>query len=189
MPRYSEHSLTTGQVAKACDVSQRTVINWINKGILKAYTLPGRGDRRVLPCDLEDFMREQGIRIGLQSKTDRENQKILIVDDDPLMLKALSRSIRSKGYKVISAADGFEAGLQLEREHPELVILDLQMPRIDGFQVLKTIQQFASTRTIVISGANFTLLEKARKQGADAVLPKPFDEHQLHTKIAELLSG
>jgi excisionase family DNA binding protein len=185
-------ALTTGQVAKICSVSQRTVINWINKKALNAYLLPGRGDRRVPIEELRRFMGERGISESalddylLSSKV--VNRKVLVVDDDRLMARAMARSLSVEGFDVSVVYSGFEAGLMVERLSPSLVVLDLQMPDVSGFDVLRVIKSDCpGIHVLVVSGAGEEMLARALKSGADAVLAKPYDDRALH-RLAEKLA-
>lgn len=179
--------LTTGQVANYCGVTLRTVINWINKGLLKSHQLPGtRRDNRILPQDMVAFMVAHHIPIPDEyiDLSNNAEKMALVVDDNILFAKSLKRLLKRLNYTVSIAHDGFEAGLIYARIKPRLVTLDIQMPRLDGFAVLEKLQHPHSSKIIVISGMDNKSLNEATKSGADAVFPKPFDEEQLVKAIA-----
>ncbi|SMF54542.1 DNA binding domain-containing protein, excisionase family [Alteromonadaceae bacterium Bs31] len=175
---------TSGEVAKACGVTLRTVLNWIAKGLLKAHRLPGaRGDARILKSDLVDFMREHQMPIPVELET--SERKALIVDDERAMANSIQRVLRSLGFKTLVASDGFSAGLLYAQEKPQLMTLDLQMPKLNGMEVLQRIQHQKSGRILVISGMDATLLQATLELGADAYLAKPFDNEELEALLGQ----
>ena len=186
--------LTTGQVAARCGVNFRTVIRWIQKGYLKAHRLPGRGDHRVSMKDFLAFA-EHNQMVGAHEPAGKaltqSSNKVLIVDDDPLMARSIERSLLRAGCETAIANDGFRAGLLLHSFSPALITLDLKMTGIDGFDVLSLIRKSESLshiKILVVSGDTETRLEKAMSCGADDVLPKPFDNQVLLSKVERLLN-
>lgn len=176
-------SLTTGQVASFCSVSLRTVINWINRGLLPAHKLPGRGDHRIQRRDLVGFMRDNQMPVPpeLLDTGAPAPATALVVDDDAAMSRAIGRVLREAGFEVSVVHNGFAAGMALMRLQPRLMTLDLQMPGLSGFDVLSQMQAqgVGDTRVIVISGAGAESLARARQAGAAAVFAKPFDDNAL----------
>ncbi|TQV76008.1 response regulator [Exilibacterium tricleocarpae] len=176
-------SLTTGQAAAFCSVSLRTVINWINRGLLAAHKLPGRGDHRIQPQDLVQFMRTNDMPVpqALLDGAQSETRVALVVDDDGAMARSISRVLRQAGFEVTAVHNGFEAGMALMRLRPQLMTLDLQMPGLSGFEVLAQMREqgLTETRVIVISGMDAGSRARAGEAGAAAVLAKPFDESEL----------
>lgn len=184
-----QKTLTTGEIAEFCDVNFRTVIRWIDRGLLKSYKLPGRGDNRVQPADFVAFLQENNMPIPDEfAELDRQN-RILVIDDDEGMASAISRLLIRQGYEVEVAHSGFEAGSKLASFQPVLVTLDLSMPGIDGFDVLRTLrtQHDSAIKVIVISALNDMQLEKAIEQGADLTFRKPFDNDALITAVTQLI--
>ncbi len=179
--------LTSGEIAKYCDVTLRTAIRWIERGHLKAYKLPGRGNNRIQVADFIDFLKEN--KMPIPEKFQEQNTRILIVDDDLSVAKALSRIIRSLGYEYKIVTDGFQAGLELAKFNPQLITLDLMMPKMNGFEVLSYIRQsgFTATKVLVLSSAGNEALEKAKTLGADAALDKPYDNNEIKEVIQRLL--
>jgi DNA-binding response OmpR family regulator len=116
---------------------------------------------------------------------------ILVVDDDPVIQKLLAVNFEMEGYRVVTAGDGEEALAQVALEHPDAVVLDVMMPKIDGIEVVRRMRADAGTAVIPV------LLLSARAQakdiaegldaGADAYMTKPFDPVDLLERVASLI--
>lgn len=174
-------TLTTGDIAKLCDVNLRTVIRWIDRGALKGFKLPGRGNNRVRVEDFIDFLNENGMPIPPELAGEG-NRRVLVIDDEPAITRVIKRILGAAGYEVSVAHDGFQGGTKLLQERPALVTLDLSMPGMDGFEVLEFIRktpEVAHTRVVVISALAESELHRAKDAGADLVLGKPFETDQL----------
>jgi two-component system response regulator VicR len=104
-------SLTTGDIAEYCDVNLRTVIRWIDKGSLKGYKLPGRGNNRVTVTNFVAFLKENNMPIP--SELLPNNKTILIVDDDKNMGITINRVLKNSGFQCDTATNGFLAGSKL----------------------------------------------------------------------------
>ena len=183
-------TLSTGEIAKLCDVNLRTVIRWIERGALKGFKLPGRGNNRVRVEDFLAFLVEHEIPIPAELQED--SRKVLVVDDEPAIARALQRVLRKHGLVAEVAADGFQAGTKLMKDRPILVTLDLSMPGLSGYDVLSFVREtpeIASTRILVISALGGEALQKAIDLGADAILNKPFDNHELVEVINKLVGA
>jgi two-component system response regulator VicR len=183
-----KHVLTTGEVAKYCGVNFRTVIRWIERGHLKAYQLPGRGDNRIEIEDFIEFLKQN--KMPIPDVFQEKNKRVLIVDDDDAMAKAIRRVLKRKGYQTLIAPDGFSAGAMLGTFIPHMVTLDLSMPGISGREVLDFIKEcdiLHETRVLVVSALDLSELEAAVEAGADDLLQKPFDNSTLLEKINELM--
>lgn len=117
--------------------------------------------------------------------------KILIVDDEPFNVDYLEQELQERGYQTVSAANGQEALAQVNAENPDLVLLDIMMPIMDGFTVLTRLKENGATRdvpVIIISAmSDLTSIVKGIKLGAEDYLPKPFDETLLHARIGACL--
>ena len=182
--------LTTGDIAAHCHVSQETVVNWIRRGQLKAYATPGR-HRRVHISDFRDFLSEHGMP-PMAPATRR--QRVLVVDADVKIVKLWVDFLsREADYELASASDGFEAGILTATFRPDLLILDLVMPNIDGFRVCETIRTSPDTRHIrllvvpvITTGRTSTA---ALRSGADCCMAKPLAVRELKLKVEELLQG
>lgn len=115
--------------------------------------------------------------------------KILIVDDEPLVRRSLGRAFKSQGHEILEAEDGLQ-GLQMWREHkPDLVFLDVLMPKMTGPQVLSEIGKQRSGKVILISAfSGEHNMETALQMGADLFIPKPFDDIFSIVSVAERLA-
>jgi excisionase family DNA binding protein len=182
---------TVFQASKYCNVSPKTIINWIEAGHIDAYKTVG-GHRRVKKTDLEDFMRRQGIPIPQEEVVD-ERKRILIVDDDAIIVETIVQALEEEefDYELISASDGFEAGLQVNHFRPHLLILDIMMPDIKGYEVCKKIrsnEETKDTKIIVLSAyLDDEKFKKMREYGADLCFSKPLPLPQLKEEVARLL--
>lgn len=179
--------LTTGEAARICGVNFRTVLRWIDRGLLPAYKLPGRGDRRVLSAELYRFMQENGIPD--RSAASSLPRRILITDDDPAMAHAIERVLRRADFETAIASNGFEAGAMLPTFKPGVLTLDLRMPGIDGLDVLRFLQRAelaAPLKTLVVSADTEKRLQEALTLGAHGILRKPFTNDELIGTIEQM---
>jgi two-component system KDP operon response regulator KdpE len=122
------------------------------------------------------------------SESGGEREKIAVVDDDPLIVRLLRTNLVKAGYRVLSAEDG-EAGLELvARELPDLVVLDLMLPKLDGYEVCRQIREF-SLVPIVLLTAKGEQVDKLRgfEMGADDYLTKPFSPPELLARMRAVL--
>ncbi|MFC2091378.1 response regulator [Elusimicrobiota bacterium] len=180
---------TTFNISKILDVYPTTVAKWIDEGKLKAFTTPG-GHRRVSRNDLIGFLGEYNIPVP-EELLEKRNKRVLIVDDDEDIQKTIITgfNIHTSGYDVKAVSDGFEAGHELHDFKPDIVLLDILLPGIDGLSVCKLIRtQSKSIKIVVITSFPSAELEnKLLQMGADAYLPKPFSIKELLDKIEMLL--
>lgn len=179
---------TTGQAAKICGVNFRTVIRWIERGLLRAHTLPGRGDRRIERQELLRFLDQEKIRLPKELKG--IPQRVLIVDDDVHVARAFQRVLRKEGIESTLAHDGFEAGFTISSTQPQVVVLDLNMPQIDGLSVLKTIRSnpnLTHTKVFIVSGTDTKKMSMAMELGADDFAAKPVKTSVFIKKILRLM--
>lgn len=179
--------LTTGEAARLCGVHFRTVIRWIDRGLLQAYKLPGRGDHRVPVEELRRFMRENGIP-DPNAPVDLP-KRILIADDEPSMARAIQRVLNKAGYETTIASNGFEAGAMLYTFKPGLMTLDLRMPGIDGVGVLEFLQKAylpGPLKILVVSADTEARLLQAQALGAHGIVRKPFGNDELLAAVERL---
>jgi excisionase family DNA binding protein len=183
--------LTVSQAGKYCKVSPKTIINWIDGGYIKAYKTVG-GHRRIKKEDLDQFLKDKGMPLPEEAKVE-EKKKILVVDDDRIIVETIVQSLEEDeyGYEMISASDGFEAGLQVSHFKPDLLILDIMMPDINGYEVCQKIKSNPDTKDIKIIVLSAYLDDEAFRQmkekGADACFSKPLPLEQLKYEVANLL--
>ena len=125
-------------------------------------------------------------------------KKILVVDDDPDMRNAITIILESQDYKIITAQDGVEALASLRAEQPDLMILDLLMPNMDGFAVLKTLQdgrwsKYRETPILILSSVREDAsrrryeLETALELNVDDYIEKPVSPQELLRRVDKLL--
>lgn len=185
--------LTTFEISQYIHVDLTTVVDWCRLGKLKAYKTPG-GHRRVQPEDFMEFLNKYEMPIPkewidrIQGRT-----KILIVDDEDEFRKTLRRVLETAfpQIQIYEAQDGFEAGKMALDYLPQLMILDLKMPGIDGFRVCSNIkkdERFEKTKILAVTGQDTDEnRERIIKEGADDYLPKPFNVEMMIKKVKTLL--
>lgn len=117
---------------------------------------------------------------------------ILVADDSPTIRKFVSISLKVKGYEIIQVADGMQALEVLPSEQIDLVITDLNMPNIDGFELIKTIrsnEDYKELPIIILSSLSANEdIEKGIQCGADAYLLKPFDSKRVLYEVSKFLN-
>lgn len=118
---------------------------------------------------------------------------ILAVDDDPDALDIVRTFLESRGYRVVTASDGHEALARLEKARPDLVLLDVMMPEIDGWEVARTIKnsrEFAGTRVVMLTArSDFTDKQEGLRAGADDYIVKPIRLQELGDKVERNLKA
>ena len=115
-------------------------------------------------------------------------KKILVVDDELAIIKFLRANLEANGYETLAASDGAEALQKVERELPDLIILDIMMPEIDGFEVCRRIREWSQIPIIMLS-ARADLMDKVKclDLGADDYLCKPFGKEELIARVKAVL--
>ncbi|MDX2198152.1 MAG: response regulator [Phycisphaerae bacterium] len=185
----SKSVFTTGEVAEICKLSQQTVIRCFDRGQLRGYRVPGSRFRRIPRDSLVQFMKENQIPLDqLESRKIR----VLVVDDDPAIVEMLLELLERDGrFEVTSASTGFDAGLQVEKFKPDIIVLDYMLPDINGNAVCRRIREddkHRDIRIIVVSGVvNRDDVEKLYAAGADDFLQKPFKIDALVKRLVELV--
>jgi excisionase family DNA binding protein len=171
---------TTFEAAKLCHVSPLSIINWVNAGRLPAFRTPG-GHRRIRREDLLRFMRDNGIPLPPELRDGSGRRRVLVVDDEANIRDVIAEHLSSRpnGYEVLTASDGFEAGRLVVTFRPDVVLLDLRMPGLDGFQVCRTIKAdpgTAATTVIAMTGYHTPETEaRILECGALRCLAKPVE--------------
>jgi len=188
-----ERFLSTGDIANYCEVTSAAVLKWIDSGKLPVFTTPG-GHYRVLRTDFRDFIARHGMFIdeGFFGKS-QGRKRILIVDDEPAVVAFIEGALRLEGdYELATAYDGFEAGHQLAIFKPDLIVLDIMLPGMDGFEIcrrLKTDPAMSHVKVLAVTGfATEENIEKILGYGADDFLAKPLKLADLKKKVHELLA-
>jgi len=188
MARHSY--LTTFQISKICEVNPTTVQNWIKEDKLRAFVTPG-GHRRVRPADLVAFMKQYGMPIP--DDLAKRAPLALIVDDDVDIQDLLAAALKGEreNLEILLARDGIAALLLIGERKPDLVVLDIRMPGMDGYEVCRKLRSSDGTRAIKIvaitgdhsPGTRTRILEA----GADLFFAKPFDIMEFSAACCRLL--
>ncbi len=187
----SRKKLTTVQIANMIGVSDQSISNWIDAGQLYAERTPG-GHRRVEREDLIKFLKMQKMRIP--SELGLIQPTVLIIDDEGETAEWIEKILSEKwpNFRIFKAFDGFDAGRMIMAWHPDLVILDLHMPGMDGFDVCRRIKsdvQIQSTKILAITEYPSPQTEQdIRAAGAEAYLATPVEEDDLIKLISDMLN-
>jgi two-component system, OmpR family, response regulator VicR len=188
--KQEKRFLTTGEVARYCAVSHLTVTNWIRAGKLCASRTPG-GHNRIRREDLLRFLIEHNFPVPQELA--KEGKQILVVDDERALAEIMAQALQEDGYQVSVAFDGYEAGLKMATLRPDLLVLDLIMPGLDGFSICQRVKanpQGEPTKIIAMTGfVQESNLAKALECGADLCLAKPFQLQTLKEMVAGLLGA
>ena len=183
----NKQALTTGDVAKYCGVSFRTVIRWIESGRLAAYRLPGRGDNRINIDEFLNFLNEHEMPIP-DDLTDGQ-RRVLIIDNDHATAEHIAQLLEQVGFETERAFDGFSAGAAVENFTPAVIILDLHVLGATGDDIIRYVRQKKApeqSKVLVVSAQPLEDLQQSTSSGADDFIQKPFTDHVLVDKVAEL---
>lgn len=182
--------LTTGEVAKICNVAPRTVSKWFDSGQLKGYRIPGSKDRRIPVSELYRFMKAHNIPMeGITSGSTR----VLVVDSDAEVCSVLERVLAEQtNYEVRTASTGFAAGLECERFRPHVILIDVHLGDSEPAQVAALVRsngQLQMTRLLAMSGKlTDGQAQSMRGLGFDGFLKKPFQVRQVVDAIEHATS-
>jgi len=180
---------TTGEAAKICKVSQQTIIRCFDNGSLKGFRVPGSRFRRIPRDHLYSFMKENGIPTEALESGKR---KLLIVDDDvdlvELMVDGFARDGR---FELKTANNGFDAGMLVKEFRPDLVVLDVMLPDINGKEVCQRVRgddTMKCVKIICISGmVEQDKIADLLAAGANDFMNKPFDIEKLIERCCGML--
>ena len=174
--------LTLGQAAKFLGVAQSTIRKWSDQGRVPAFYTPG-GHRRYRRRDLEAFLD----RSGPGGHT--SGPLVLVVDDDARLREYMRVNLEMEGYTVREAASADEALQAIEDGAPDLVLLDVVMPGVDGWQMLQRMQErHGSIPVIMFSGKlDDDSAAQATRGGARGFIGKPFDPRDLISRAKQLV--
>ena len=173
--------LTLGEAARYLGVAQSTIRKWSDSGRLRAFYTPG-GHRRFRRTDLDTF-------VGA-SRGGGGGASILIVDDDERLREFIRVNLEMEGYDVREAGSAEEGLAALEDEPPDLILLDVQMPRMNGWEMLQRVQErhgVGSIPVIMFSGKADEDASAVTDRGAHAFIGKPFDPQQLIESTKQFL--
>ncbi len=180
---------TTGEAAKICKVSQQTIIRCFDNGQLKGFRVPGSRFRRIPREALYKFMKDNGIPTDALESGKR---KVLLVDDDKELVELMMKVLEEDGrFEVRVAENGFDAGMMVKEYRPDLIVLDVMLPDINGKEVCHRVRSDSSledVRILCISGMiEEDKIQELRLSGADDFLHKPFDIEELIDRMCSLL--
>jgi excisionase family DNA binding protein len=180
---------TTGEAAKICKVSQQTIIRCFDSGQLKGFRVPGSRFRRIPREQLYSFMRDNGIPTDA---LDSGKRKVLVVDDDEDLMELICDSLERDGrFEVRSVNNGLGAGMLIKEFRPDLIVLDVMLPDINGREVcglVRSERTMDDVRIICISGmVEADKIQQLRDAGANDFMKKPFDVDDLVGRICQLL--
>lgn len=180
---------TTGEAAKICKVSQQTIIRCFDSGQLKGFRVPGSRFRRIPRELLFTFMKENGIPTDALESGKR---KVLIVDDDEELVELLVDVFDRDGrFDNKTANNGFDAGMLVKEFRPDLVVLDVMLPDINGKEVCQRVRSDSSldnVQIICISGmVEADKVADLKLSGANDFIQKPFTVEKLIERACELL--
>lgn len=168
---------TTGEAAKVCKVSQQTIIRCFDNGQLKGFRVPGSKFRRIPREALYKFMKDNQIPTDALESGKR---KVLVVDDEPDIVDIIRQGLLDDGrFEIKVAANGFDAGMMVKEYRPDLIVLDVNLPDINGKEVCHRVradQNLEEVRIICISGEVMEdRIQELKLAGADDFVQKPFD--------------
>lgn len=180
---------TTGEAAKICKVSQQTIIRCFDNGQLKGFRVPGSRFRRIPREALYRFMKDNGIPTDALESGKR---KVLLVDDDVELVELMTKVLEEDGrFEVRVAGNGFDAGMMVKEYQPDLIVLDVMLPDINGKEVCHRVRADASledVRILCISGMiEDDKIQELKLSGADDFLHKPFDIEELIDRMCAQL--
>lgn len=180
---------TTGEAAKVCKVSQQTIIRCFDSGQLKGFRVPGSRFRRIPREQLFSFMKVNGIPTDA---LDSGKRKVLIVDDDEELVELLVDVFERDGrFDIKTANNGFDAGMLVKEFRPDVVVLDVMLPDINGREVCQRVRSDSSlddVQIICISGmVEADKVADLKLAGANDFMQKPFAVEKLIERACELL--
>ncbi len=180
---------TTGEAAKICKVSQQTIIRCFDSGQLKGFRVPGSRFRRIPRDQLYMFMRENGIPTD---SLESGKRKVLVVDDDEELVELITDVLDRDGrFETRSANNGFDAGMMVKEYRPDLIVLDVMLPDINGKEVCQRVRSDPTrdeVKIICISGmVESDKIGELKEAGANDFMQKPFEVEALIDRMCRHL--
>src|SRR5215216_3774973 len=175
MVEHMKTVFTTGEAAKICKVSQQTIIRCFDNGQLKGFRVPGSRFRRIPREALYKFMKDNGIPTGALESGKR---KVLLVDDDAELGERIVKVLEDDGrFETRVAQNGFDAVMMVKEYHPDLIVLDVMLPDINGKEVCQRVRgdkTMDDVRIICISGmVEQDKIDDLKLSGANDFMQKP----------------
>jgi excisionase family DNA binding protein len=181
---------STREAADRLGVSLRTVQLWSEAGLLRAWKTPG-GHRRILTTSVEELIKRRTVIAGRRAPGG--DYQVLVVEDEPDFRQLFELHLRSWGLPIqlASAASGFDALLQIGASRPDLLITDLRMPGIDGFEMLRALKAsgaIGELEIIVVTAlTEHTIAERGGLPAGVTVLFKPLSFAELRQRLTQLV--
>src|ERR671937_941599 len=176
--------LTLGQAAKYLCVAQSTIRKWSDLGRVPAFYTPG-GHRRYRRPDLDAFLQRSG-----PGKPAR-GPLVLVVDDNPNVREVVRINLEMEGYSVREAGNAEEGLAAVEDDAPDLILLDVMMPQVDGWEMLRRVQErhgVGSIHVVMFSGqVESSARREAEGRGAHGFVGKPFDLRALIEQTKQIV--
>jgi excisionase family DNA binding protein len=175
--------LTLGQAARYLGVAQSTIRKWSDNGRVRAFKTPGR-HRRYRRADLDAFLQRS-------APESHAGPIVLIVDDDERLREYVRVNLDMEGYTVHEAGSAEEGMKVLDELRPDLVLLDVMMPKVDGWEMLQLMHErhgVGSIPVVMFSGkVDEAVADQAAERGAQGFIGKPFDPQELIAQTKQLL--
>lgn len=185
---------TTSEVARYCAVTNDGVLKWIKSGKLRAFSTPG-GHYRIAADDFRAFLDKFDIPMDESFFRGEETRRsVLVVDDEADIREIVRRVLQELDPELVveEASDGYEAGIKIGGLNPDLVIMDVRMPRVDGLSLCRSIRENPDTRDIkVLAITAFPEQDNIKKMydaGADLCLIKPLQFEHFRLEVVRLLN-
>ena len=187
------------EVANICGVVNQTAINWIRNGYLKAFSTPG-GQYRIYLEDLVDFMKDRNMKIPTELLEASQQKKsisasILIVDDDRGLNQVVTKFIEREvpDLRIFQAFDGFEAGAIMAEKKPNIILLDLDLPGVNGEDLFKKInasEEFGKPVVCVMTALkDETVLDRLKDNGVENFFIKPLNLVEISDTVKDLIKN
>jgi excisionase family DNA binding protein len=182
--------ISVKEIAEYLEVSKQTVNKWIKENKIKSYHLPS-GRKKVLRDDFITYLEKNKLPVDPDIFPTKK-KKLIVIDDDDKIINLFQRYFQkvATGWHIEYALDGMTGLLKIGIYRPDVVILDIEMPGMDGIEVCKKMQQderLAHIKVIIISGFTTIYEEDLQKLGVATILEKPFTFSELNEKLSAFL--
>lgn len=185
--------LTTGDIARYCETTVKQVNRWIQKGDLEAFRTPG-GHYRIAKEKFREFLERNGMPVNEEFFKAPHNMKVLVVDDDSKLVNVIGDVLKTRyeDWEIEKAHDGYEALITVGNFNPDLLILDIRMPKVDGLDVCRRLREnkvISSRLKILAMTAHSEAYDRETvlAAGADEYLLKPIGMKTLLEYVEKLI--